>query len=54
MASMTIHHFDDQLQVRLRARANLHGHSMEDEAREILRSVLSADPVEATSLVQSI
>lgn len=54
MASMTIHHLDDQIQDRLRARASLHGHSMEDEAREILRSALSADSVEATSFVQSV
>lgn len=54
MASMTIHHLDDQIQDRLRARASLHGHSMEDEAREILRSALSVESAEPLSLAQSI
>ncbi|MBK5931005.1 FitA-like ribbon-helix-helix domain-containing protein [Halochromatium salexigens] len=54
MASMTIHHIDDQIQDRLRARATLHGHSMEDEAREILRSALFFESAEPPSLAQSI
>jgi plasmid stability protein len=43
MASMTIRNLDDQLKARLRVQAAEHGHSMEDEAREILRSALSTE-----------
>jgi antitoxin FitA len=43
MASMTIRNIDDQLKARLRIQAAQHGHSMEDEAREILRAALSTD-----------
>ncbi len=44
MASMTIRNLDDQLKKRLRTRAASRGRSMEDEAREILRAALSAEP----------
>ncbi|HRE45047.1 MAG TPA: hypothetical protein PKY87_13900 [Terricaulis sp.] len=37
MASLTIRNIDDSLKERLRVRAALHGHSMEEEARIILR-----------------
>ena len=37
MATMTIHNLDDGLKLRLRVRAAMHGRSMEEEAREILR-----------------
>jgi plasmid stability protein len=43
MASMTIRNIDDQLKIRLRLRAASHGRSMEDEARDILRSALSTE-----------
>lgn len=38
MASITIRKLDDQVKLKLRFRAALHGHSMEEEAREILSS----------------
>lgn len=41
MASMTIRNIDDRLKQRLRIRAATHGRSMEDEARDILRTVLA-------------
>ena len=41
MASMTIRNLDDRLKTRLRVRAAAHGRSMEDEARDILRSALA-------------
>lgn len=41
MASMTIRNIDEQLKARLRVQAAHHGRSMEDEARDILRSALS-------------
>lgn len=44
MTGMTIRNLDDQLKKRLRLRAALRGHSMEEEAREILRAALSAEP----------
>lgn len=37
MASITIRGIDDELKERLRIRAAQHGHSMEEEARIILR-----------------
>jgi plasmid stability protein len=33
---MTIRDIDDRLKARLRVRAAMHGHAMEEEAREIL------------------
>ena len=40
MASLTIRNIDDDLKERLRVRAAQHGHSMEEEARTILRGVV--------------
>ena len=40
MASITIRNFEDELKERLRIRAARCGHSMEEEARIILRSAL--------------
>ena len=55
MASMTIRNIDDQLKARLRVQAAQHGHSMEDEAREILRAALSTSAgIEQRSLAESI
>jgi antitoxin FitA len=54
MASMTIRDIDDSLKARLRVRAAKHGRSMEDEARDILRAALSAQPPRARTLVDSI
>lgn len=44
MATMTIRNLDDDLKARLRVRAARHGHSMEEEARSILRVALSTPP----------
>ena len=41
MATLTIRNLDDELKSRLRIRAARHDHSMEEEARSILRSALS-------------
>jgi antitoxin FitA len=54
MASMTIRDIEDSLKARLRVRAAKHGRSMEDEARDILRAALSAQPPRARALVDSI
>ncbi|GAA3066251.1 plasmid stabilization protein [Rhizobium viscosum] len=53
MASMTIRNLDETLKKRLRIRAAIHGRSMEDEARDILRSALATSEP-SRSLVQSI
>ena len=37
MASLTIRNIEDELKERLRIQAAKHGHSMEEEARTILR-----------------
>lgn len=54
MASMTIRNIDDALKKRLRVRAAQNDRSMEDEARDILRSALSAEPSRPVSIVDSI
>ena len=41
MSSITIRKLDPALKERLRVRAAEHGHSMEEEARSILRSALT-------------
>jgi plasmid stability protein len=43
MASITIRNLDDKLKQHLRLRAARHGRSMEDEARDILRTALAED-----------
>lgn len=40
MAQLLVRNLDDQLKARLRERALSHGHSMEEEAREIFRHAL--------------
>lgn len=40
MASITIRNLDDAVKQRLRMRAAEHGHSMEEEARDILRQAV--------------
>jgi antitoxin FitA len=44
MATITIRQLDDHVKSRLRVRAARHGRSMEEEAREILRTALAASP----------
>ena len=55
MASITIRNLDPRVKERLRLRAAKHGHSMENEARQILHAALSTS-VEPTgqSLVDAI
>ncbi len=54
MASITIRNLDDVLKSRLRIQAAVHGRSMEDEARDILRSALNREPTRKGSLAASI
>ncbi len=44
MASITIRNLDEEIKQRLRVRAAEHGRSMEEEARDILRRVMSESP----------
>ena len=41
MATLTIRNLDDAVRDRLRRRAAEHGHSMEEEVRQILRQVVA-------------
>ena len=54
MAAMTIRHLDEALKHRLRIQAAVHGRSMEDEARDILRIALTSDDAEGGSLYEAI
>lgn len=47
MASLTIRNLDDQLKTLLRLQAVRHGCSMEQEARDILRRAVQAQPAGA-------
>ena len=54
MASITIRNIEDALKSRLRVQAAFHGRSMEDEARDILRSALHREPAAPGKLAASI
>lgn len=54
MASITIRRLDESLKAKLRIRAAGHGRSMEEEAREILRTGLMAKPAKKLGLGESI
>lgn len=54
MAVMTIRNIDDTIKKRLRIRAAMHGRSMEDEARDILRAALSTELPQPRDLGQTI
>jgi plasmid stability protein len=51
MASMTIRNIDEQLKARLRMQAARHNRSMEEEARDILRTALSTEPAQGETLL---
>ena len=55
MASITIRNLEDDLKRRLRVRAAEHGRSMEEEAREILRTVVgeAAPPRDLASAIRA-
>ena len=54
MASITIRRLDDRVKAKLRLRAAHHGRSMEEEAREILRTGLSVKRAPVSNLAESI
>ena len=54
VATMTIRNIDDALKSRLRIRAAEHGRSMEEEARDILRSALASTEPQPENLAAAI
>lgn len=54
MAVMTIRNIDEAIKQRLRLRAAMNGRSMEDEARDILRSARSTEIQRPRNLGQAI
>ena len=54
MSSLTIRDLDDDLKRKLRVRAAARHRSMAEEARDILRCVLSEEPAPADNLADSI
>jgi plasmid stability protein len=54
MATLTIRQLDEKTKMRLRVRAAHHGRSMEEEAREILRSALKARSSPKKNLAEAI
>ncbi len=54
MATLTIRNLDERLKGRLRVRAATRGRSMEEEARQILRTVLSESEPASTNLAECI
>ena len=54
MASITIRNLDDELKKRLRVRSAHHGRSMEDEARDILRTALATESPPPANLADAI
>ena len=54
MASILIRDLDEAVKARLRLRAARHGHSMEEEARQILKIGLATEGGGKPNLAQSI
>ena len=54
MASITIRNLDEPLKARLRVQAATHGRSMEDEARDILRTALNTERAPPANLAAAI
>jgi plasmid stability protein len=54
MNNITIQNFDDDLKNRLQKRAEYYGRSLEEEAEEILRAVLTENALEPLNLASAI
>ncbi len=54
MASITIRNLEDSLKTKLRIQAAHHQHSMEEEARQILRTALTSDAPDEQNLAATI
>lgn len=54
MANITIRNLDEPIKELLRIRAASHGHSMEEEVRQILRNTLLEDAHSSNNLAEAI
>lgn len=54
MGTLVIRRLDEKTKTRLRVRAAHHGRSMEEEARDILRSALTDSPPVKQNLAETI
>lgn len=54
MASITIRNLEETVKRKLKVRAAMHGRSMEQEAREILKSALAKSPKQQPNLGERI
>ena len=54
MAQLVVRNIENAVKTRLQLRARRHGHSMEEEAREILRSALTAFSPTPVNLAETI
>jgi plasmid stability protein len=54
MASITIRNLDETVKRKLRLRAAQRNRSMEDEARDILRTALAQEPAQVGNLADAI
>ena len=54
MVSITIRNLDESVKRKLRLRAAQRNRSMEEEARDILRTVLAQEPVQSENLADAI
>jgi antitoxin FitA len=54
MASITIRNLDESVKRKLRLRAAYRNRSMEDEARDILRTALAQEPLPTGNLADAI
>ena len=54
MGSLLIRQLDDQTKARLRVRASTRGHSMEQEAREILKAALAVPRAKSMNAADAI
>ncbi len=54
MANITIRNLDEAVKRKLRLRAAQRNRSMEDEARDILRTALAQEPAQAENLADAI
>ena len=54
MASLTIRNLEEATKRKLKVRAAMHGHSMEQEAREILKGALKSAPKKQVNLGEAI
>ncbi|HEV1288369.1 MAG TPA: hypothetical protein VNU44_23795 [Bryobacteraceae bacterium] len=54
MASLTIRRLEERTKQRLRVRASRNGHSMEEEARQILKVALNEKAVPELNLAEAI